>query len=144
MADNYLGFHDEKNEVVFAIRFVELPDWGNVGVLGSRQIDTVRFQYNFDKISVDQPASFTYQILTFSQDSLPEKQNSNELPGLFDFKPAAFHVKSRDYFSYIKEQNIEFIVYDKNQLDTNLIRAKILELIYSNDRYVIFRVKSNT
>jgi hypothetical protein len=144
LADNYLGFFDEKNEVLFAIRFAELPDWGNVGVLGSRQIDTVRFQYDFDKINVDQPASFTYQILTFSQNSFPEKQSSNELPSLFDFKPATFQVKSRNYFSYINEENIEFIVYDKNQLDTNLIRAKILELIYSNDRYVIFRVKSNS
>jgi asparagine N-glycosylation enzyme membrane subunit Stt3 len=144
LTDNYIGFHDEKNEVVFAIRFAELPDWGNVGVLGSGQIDAVRFQYNFDKISVDQPASFTYQILTFSQSSFLEMQNLNELKGLFDFKPAAaFDVKSGDYHDYIEENNIEFIVYDKNQLDTKLIRAKILELVYSNDRYVIFRIKSN-
>ena len=71
-------------------------------------------------------------------------QNINELKGLFDFKPAtAFEVKSRDYHDYIKENNIGFIVYDKNELDTKLIRAKILELVYSNDRYVIFRIKSS-
>jgi hypothetical protein len=32
-------------------------------------------------------------------------------------------------------------VYDRNQLDTKLVRSKLLELIYSNDRYVIFKVK---
>src|SRR4030066_1579838 len=144
LTDNHVGFYDEKNEVAFAIRFTELPVWGNVGVLSSRQIDAVRFQYNFDKIRVDQPASFTYQILTFSQSSFPEMQSPNELKGLFDFKPGtAFEVKSRDYHDFIKENNIGFIVYDKNELDTKIVRAKILELVYSNDRYVIFKIKSS-
>ena len=44
LTDNYVGFYDEKNEVAFSIRFTELPDWGNVGVLTSRKIDPVRFQ----------------------------------------------------------------------------------------------------
>ena len=143
LTDDYIGFYDEKNEVVFALKFAELPDWGNVGVLGSRQIDAVRFQYNFDKVSINQQASFTYQILTFSQSSFPEMQKLSELKSLFDLKPAAaFEVKSRDYHDYIKEFNIEFLVYDKNQLDTKIIRARLLEIVYSNDRYVIFRIKS--
>jgi len=122
-----------------------LPEWGNVGVLGSEQIDALRFQYNFDKLGVDQPASFTYQILTFSQSSFPKIQDLNELKTLFDFKlvTTTFDVKSRDYHNYIKENNIKFIVYDKNQLDSKLTRAKILELVYANDRYVIFSIKSD-
>jgi len=144
LTDNYLGFYDEKEEVVFALNFKELPDWGNVGVLTSRQIDAVRFQYNFDKIGINQTASFTYQVLTFSQSSYPEMQQPSELKSLFELKPPApFEVKSRDYHDCIREENIKFIVYDKNQLDTKIIRCKLLELVYSNDRYVIFRVKSN-
>ena len=144
LEDDYLGFYDEKNEVVFAMKFGELPDWGNVGVLASRQINAVRFQYNFDKISINQTAFFTYQILTFSKSSYPEMQQPPEVKSLFELKPSApFEVKSRDYHDYIREENIKFIVYDKNQLDTKIIRCKLLELVYSNDRYVIFRVKSN-
>ena len=144
LTDNYLGFYDEKEEVVFALNFNELPDWGNVGVLASRQIDAVRFQYNFDKISINQTAFFTYQVLTFSKSSYPEIQLPSELKSLFELKPLTpFEVKSRDYHDFIKEYNIKFIVYDKNQLDTKIIRCKLLELVYSNDRYVIFRVKSN-
>jgi hypothetical protein len=121
-----------------------LPDWGNVGVLASRQIDAVRFQYNFDKININQTVSFTYQVLTFSKNSYPEMQQPSELKSLFELKPPApFEVKSRDYHDFIKEENIKFIVYDKNELDTKIIRCKLLELVYSNDRYVIFRVKSN-
>ena len=145
LTDNQIGFYDEKNAVVFAIQFAEMPDWGNIGALSSRQIDAVRFQYNFDKINVNSSESFTYKILTFSQSSFPETQNPSDLKGLFDFKPAAtFEVQSRDYHDYIKENSIEFLVYDKNQLDTKLVRAKILELVYSNSRYAIFKIKSNS
>jgi hypothetical protein len=145
LTGNQIGFYDEKNAVVFAIEFAEKPDWGNIGALSSRQIDAVRFQYNFDKINVNNSASFTYRILTFSQSSFPETHNPSDLKGLFDLKPAAtFDVQSRDYHDYIKENNIKFLVYDKNQLDTKLVRAKILELVYSNSRYAIFKIKNGS
>ena len=144
LTDNYLGFYDEKEGIAFALNFNELPDWGNVGVLASRQIDAIRFQYNFEKININQTAFFTYQVLTFSKRSYPEMQQPSELKSLFEFKPLTpFEVKSRDYRDFIKEKNIKFIVYDKNQFDTKIIRCKFLELVYSNNRYVIFRVKSN-
>ncbi len=144
LTGNYLGFYDPAEKVVFAFNFQELPKWGNVGALESMQIDAVRFQYNFDKIDINNHASFTYQYTTFSETSFPEMPNLTDLQSLFDFKPAAeFGVKSRDYHEYIKDENIGFIVYDKNQLDTKLVRCKILELVYSNDRYFIFKIKSN-
>jgi hypothetical protein len=144
LTGSYLGFYDAKEEVVSALNFNELPDWGNVGALSSRQIDAVRFQYNFDKISINQTASFTYKILTFSKNSFPEMQNFKDLKNLFNFKPAStFDIESRDYHDYINEYNIGFLVYDKNQLDTKIIRCKLLEIVYSNDRYAIFKIKSN-
>ena len=142
LTDDYLGIYDAVEDVVFALKFEELPYWGNVGALASMQINAVRLQYNFAKIETNQTAS--YQVLTFWNDSFSKIQNPNDLKSLFDFKPTAtFEVKSRDYHDYIKENNIGFIVYDKNQLDTKLIRAKVLELVYSNDRYAVFRVKSS-
>jgi hypothetical protein len=145
LTDNYLGFYDPTDEVAFALKFEELPDWGNVGALGSMQIDAVRFQYNYDKISINQTESFAYQVLTFWKNGFPQMHNLSDLKSLFDFKTATpFEVASRDYHDYIKQNNIGFIVYDKNQLDTKLIRAKILELVYSNDRYAVFKVRSDT
>jgi hypothetical protein len=144
LTGNYIGLYDEQNEVVFALKFNELPDWGNVGALGSRQIDAIRFQYNFDKININQTASFTYQTLTFSKNSFPEMQDLNEVKSLFAFKPATtFEVHSRDFRDYIKENNIGFLVYDKNRFDTKIISSKILEIVYSNDRYIILKVKNN-
>ena len=49
-------------------------------------------------------------------------------------------VKSRDFSYYIAANNIGFIVYDKNELDTQMINSKLLQLVYSNDRYVIFKI----
>jgi hypothetical protein len=143
LTDSYLGFYDEKAEVAFAMNLSVLPDWGNVGALGSMQIDAVRLQYDFEKVSVNQPVSFTYQILTFSKSSFPKMQNLSELKSLLDFHPpSAFDVKSRDYHDFIKKYNVGFVVYDKNQLDIQMIRSKLLEIVYSNDRYVIFKIKN--
>jgi hypothetical protein len=145
LTDSYLDFYDPTDEVTFALKFEELPDWGNVGALGSMQIDAVRFQYNYDKISINQTASFAYQVLTLWKNSFPQMQNLSDLKSLFNFKSASsFELASRDYHDYIKQNNIGFIVYDKNQLDTKLVRAKILELVYSNDRYAIFKINSQT
>lgn len=144
LTDNYLGAYDEKNEVAFALKFEDLPDWGNVGVLSNRQIDAFRFQYQFDKVNVNQTASVTYQILTFSKSSFPEMPQLNELKNMFELKSAsAFDVKTRNYANYIKELKIEFLVYDKNRFDSKLLNSRILQLIYANDGYVICRIKGN-
>ena len=144
LTGNYLGFYDPTEEVVFALEFQELPDWGNVGALGNMQIDAVRFQYNFDTVDINETASFTYRYTTFSKASFPEMPNLTNLKGLFEFKPAdEFELESRDYHEYIKDENIGFLVYDKNQLDTKIVRCKLLEIVYSNDRYIIFKIKSN-
>jgi hypothetical protein len=67
-----------------------------------------------------------------------------DVKSLFAAKtPEPFEVMSRDYRDYIRQNNIQFIVYDKNQLDTKMVHSKLLELIYSNNRYVIFKIKGS-
>ena len=144
LADNYLGLYDGDEEVLYALNFEELPDWGNVGVLASKQIDAVRFQYNFESIDQNQPVSFIYRVLTFSMSSYPEIEQILDLKGTFTVASLAqFEINTRDYKSLIREKNIEFIIYDKNELDTKIIQCKLIEMVYSNDRYVIFKVKNN-
>ncbi len=140
--DNYIGLYDDKNQLAYAFNFTDLPDWGNVGALTNRQIDAVRFQYQFNEINANQTIARQYQVLTLTKNSFPALQQNN-LQSLFNYKPDQFTVSSRDYKNYIAENNIEFIVYDKNQLDPNMIRCKFLQLIYSNDRYDIFKILNN-
>ena len=140
--EGYVGVYDEQNAVTFAFKFETVPDWGNVGALASKQIDAVRLQYGFDNITPSQPASFSYKVVTFSENGNPTAQTVPDVKSLFAAKVSVFDVKSRSYRDYIRENDVKFIVYDKNQLDTKLVYSKLLELIYSNDRYVIFKIKS--
>lgn len=139
LKDNYIGLYDSKNDVAYAFKFSDLPEWGNIGALGNRQIDAVRFQYDFNSLNVNQTALRSYQVLTLSKNSYPSLQ-PDTLQDLFNLKTSPFTVSTRDFSDYIKENNIGFIVYDRNHLDTQMIHSKILQLIYSNDRYVIFKV----
>ncbi|MDX1702158.1 MAG: hypothetical protein R3250_16145, partial [Melioribacteraceae bacterium] len=142
LTGNLLALYNRTDEVLFALRFEQLPDWGNVGALSSRQIDAIRVQYEFDKIEINQEVSLNYDLLSFSRNNFPEMNELNELGALFDLELVTeYNIVPRDYHTYIKENNIEFIVYDKNQLDTKLVNSKLLKLIYSNDRYVIFKVR---
>ncbi len=140
--DSYIGLYDDKNQLAYAFNFTELPDWGNIGALGNKQIDAVRFQYQFDEVNANQTVSRQYQVLALSKNNFPTLQ-TNGLKNLFDYKPSEFTVSTRDYKNYIAENNIGFIVYDKNQLDTKIARCKFLQLIYSNDRYDIFKILSS-
>ena len=141
LKDNYIGLYDDKNQIACAFNFTDPPDWGNVGALGSRQIDAVRFQYQFNEINVNQTVSWQYQVLTLSQNSFSKLQ-PNELENLFNFQPGQFTISVSDFKDCIAQNNIEFVVYDKNQLDPNVVRCRFLQQIYSNDRYVIFKISS--
>jgi len=142
LTENLISIYDEKDKIVFAIKFDVLPEWGNLGALSSKQIDALRFQYEFNKVEINQTISRNFDIMSFSRNDYSEMQDLSELISLFDSKLVSEHdVLSRDYHTYIKDNNIEFIVYDKNQLDTKLVNSKLLTLVYSNDRYAIFKIK---
>ena len=142
LKNNYIGLYDDKNQIAYAFNFTDLPDWGNIGALASMQIDAVRFQYQFNQINANQTVTRQYQVLTLSKNSFPTLQ-PNGLESLFNFKPGQFTVSTADFKDFIAENNIEFIVYDKNQLNSNLASCPFLELIYSNDRYDIFKILNN-
>jgi hypothetical protein len=139
-----LGFYDANEKVIYAMDLDgELPVWGNVGALTSRQIDALRFRYKFANLSINQTEAFGYRVITFSEGSHPEIQLQKDLRSLFGQKPStSLQIAGRDYHDYLRENNIKFIVYDKNQLDTKMVRSRSLELVYSNDRYVVFKIRT--
>ena len=71
LKDNFLGLYDDTNNVGFAFRFNDLPEWGNIGALGNRQIDGVRFQYGFGDVGVNQTVVRSYEVLALSKSSYP-------------------------------------------------------------------------
>lgn len=137
LKNSYLGLYDETYDVGFAFRFIDLPAWGNIGALGNRQIDAVRLVYNFD-LSEEQAPTISYQTITLSKNSYSALEPET-LEGLFDYKSNEVTI-TRDFYDYIVENNIGLIVYDRNRLDTQMIHSDMLQLIYSNDRYVVFKI----
>jgi hypothetical protein len=142
MTDNYIELYDENAEVTFSLKFDSVPEWGNIGALASRQIDALRFHYSFRDLVLLEDRSFAYKILAFSKSSNPTVRMPTDLKDYFETKTSHFEVRSRDYLDYIRDNNVRFIVYDKNQLDTKMAHSKLLQLVYSNNRYVIFRIKT--
>ncbi len=142
LRDKYVGLYDDKNQIAYAFNFTDLPDWGNIGALAGRQIDAVRFQYQFSEVNANQTVTRQYQVLCLSKNNFPTLQPSS-LESLFSYNPGQFTVSTRDFKDYIALDNIGFVVYDKNKLDPNISRCRFLEQIYSNDRYVIFKILSD-
>jgi hypothetical protein len=139
LKDNYIGLYDDTHKVGYAFHFTDLPAWGNIGSLGNRQIDAVRLVYEFDSIAEGQTVERSYQTLALSQSSYSSLTRES-LQGLFGQTVPIFSVEPRDFRNYIERDSIGFIVYDRNELDTQIINSKILQLVYSNDRYVIFKI----
>lgn len=143
MTGDYIGAYDDQNQVAFALKFVDLPDWGNMGVLANRAMDAIRFRYQLGNVATNQMVSASYQVLTFSKGSYPEL-DLNKLGSMFDFKPTAFEVTTRDFADYIKENNVQFVVYDKDGFDARFLRSTLLQQVYSNDKYIICKINNST
>jgi hypothetical protein len=139
LTDDYIAVYDTQNRVYYALKYDNLPDWGNIGALADKKIDAIRFSYTFEQLKPDNPAVFFYQTLAFSEDSYQQNVPLTQIENMFTTHPAEhFTIDSRDYFASITENNVKFIVYDKLELDPKFVRNNAIELIYSNDRYAIF------
>ena len=154
MVNHYLGLLDQQKQTAFTFNFNDLPAWVSIGALANRQIDAVRYQYDFNQIGTNQSVIRHYQVLTLTKDSYATLQ-PDEIQSLFNYKFTQFPLLIRNYKDYIAENNIGFIVYDKNQIDDHtylplgvsflpqLARCQFLEMVYSNSRYDIFKILSN-
>ena len=143
-ADNHVSAYDENNKAAFSLQFDDLPDFGNIGVSANRNIDAVRFEYRFFKVDANYTLSRTYQLLTFSQSSLPSLENLTEMNTLFDYKTTEpFNVECRNFASIIRDNYIGFIVYDSSRFNPSVLSSKWLELVYSNDKYVVTKIRSD-
>lgn len=142
--DNNVAFYDTTNEVCFGLRFADLPDFGNIGALGNENIDAVRFQYNFFKLDANYTITASYQMLSFAQNSYPQLQNYKDMNTLFDFQTEeAFEVKCRNFASIIRDTYIGFLVYSEERFNKDVLSSGWVELVYSNDKYVVLKIKAD-
>jgi len=144
LTDNYIAIQDEQNQIYYTTKFHDLPNNGNINsTFGNKQIDSIHLTYTFDQITPNNPTIFSYQTLLFSKESYPQTIHPHQINKIFTTQPNKnFTVDSRNYQTLIKEHNIGFIIYDKNKLNPNFIKWNLSDLIYSNNRYTIFKINN--
>ena len=142
--DNQVAAYDPHDQTAFALKFLDPPHDGNVGSLANGNLDAIRWQYNFFKINANYTVSVTYQMLTLSLTSYPDLKNPHDMNSLFSLKTTQpFDVASRNFASIIQQERIVYLVYEVNRLDKKILGSGWVEQVYSNDEYVILRIKAN-
>jgi hypothetical protein len=131
-----IAIHDSANGVLYAVKFANFPSLGSIGALSSKQIDALRLRYDFE--SVNQTLSFAYSVLNFSSESF-QNFNLNNFEELFDLE-SKNNVQYRDYLTYIKESQIQFLVFNVENFRIELLNSRLLQLIYLNDKYVVCKI----
>lgn len=134
-----VAFYDPLNGILVAFNFEDTPEWGSVGVLATNQIDALRLRYTIGNIS--DTASISYSIIAFSEESF-QKVDLNQIEESFNMEVQEnFVVQFRDYKTHIKEKNIRFLVFEKEKFRKEFLNYDFLQLLYSNDRYVVCKVE---
>ncbi|MCW4017187.1 MAG: hypothetical protein NWF00_00655 [Candidatus Bathyarchaeota archaeon] len=137
-----ISFYDQTNQTAYAINFTDQPNLGNVGALWNQKIDALRWQYNTFKLEADRTVSYSYQVLAFSLTSYPQLKDPYAMNTLFSLPPAVpFEVQCRNFASIIRDNYVGFIVYSVERFDPKIFSSGWVQLVYSNDKYLVMKVK---
>jgi hypothetical protein len=143
-ANNCVDVYDPTSQAAFGVKFLDLPHDGNVGALANGNMDAIRWQYNFYKISANYTITVSYQTLAFSMTSQSGLKNPRDMNTLFTLRtPQPFDVQARNFATIIQQERIVYIIFDVNRLDKKILASGWVEQIYANNEYVILRVKAN-
>lgn len=135
MPGDSIAIYDPTNRIFFAIKFLDVPYYANIGALASKQIDALRLFYKFKNLA--KPLSFTYLIVNLSEESVnPKKINLEDFRELFELI-GDFTIQERNYISFMYDYNIRFLVFSRDQFRTELLNSRCISLIYSNKNCTI-------
>lgn len=139
LSKNYVAVYDPLNHIFHAFKFEDYPEWGSIGVLSTNQIDALRLMYSLN--NADENVSLSYSIVAFSEESF-RKINFNLFDEVFTLNITNnFTVQYRDYFTCAGEEGIKFLVFDREKFRNEFLNHGFLQLVYSNNRYVICKIK---
>jgi hypothetical protein len=139
LSKNYVAVYDPLNRIFYAFKFENYPEWGSIGVLSTNQIDALRLMYSLN--NVDKNVSLSYSIVAFSEESF-RKIDFNSFDEVFTLNIINnFTVQYRDYLTCAREEGIKFLVFDRDKFRNEFLNNGFLQLVYSNNRYVLCKIK---
>jgi hypothetical protein len=136
-----IDIYDPTDQVGFALKFSDVPAWGNVGALANGRIDAMRWKYNFWQLVPNYTVTVQYQMVMFAMDSCPQLSSPQQMDSLFSLQVEPFTVDCRNFPALISDNNVKFIVYDATKFDPKMLTSGWLQLIYSNNEYVVLKIK---
>ena len=141
LGGNIAAMLDVENGLLVVLEFDDFPEWFNIGALGNRFIDALRVGYEFGNFTEGASQEISFSVLLYSFESRDiERWTQDALKQLLDSR-TNLPVQERDFLTYIKEYNIEFVVIDSQQLLLNVDSSPILDRVYANDKFVIYAIR---
>jgi hypothetical protein len=141
LSGNYTAMFDAKNGVLVVFEFADVPDWLSVGALGSHFIDALRVGYQFGDLRNNESREVSFSVLPYFFESMQvEPPTQVDLKQLLDSR-VNLTVQERDFLTYIKEYNVEFVVIDAERLPSDVNLSPILNRVYDNGKFVIYAVR---
>jgi hypothetical protein len=139
-----IDIYDQEDQIGFALKFVDVPAFGNVGALAANgKIDAVRWQYDVYQLIPGYGVTVKYQTLNFAMDNVAQLEDPQQMDSLFDLQVEPFTVECRDFPSIISEEQIRFIVYDVTQFDPKILGSRWLQLVFANNEFVVLTIKDS-
>jgi len=137
LTKSYIAVHDPTNGIFYVFKFKVYPEWGSLGVLSTNQIDALRLKYCLGNAS--QNVSISYLVAAFSEESFSIDLSLFETTFTMEITDD-FTVTYRDYRTCAMEEDIQFLVFDKEKFREEFLNHDFLQLVYSNDQYVICKI----
>jgi hypothetical protein len=83
----------------------------------------------------------SYSIVAFSEESF-RKIDFNSFDEVFTLNITNnFTVQYRDYLTCAREEGITFLVFERDKFRNEFLNNGFLQLVYSNNRYVLCKIK---
>ena len=140
LTDDSAAILDAKNNILLVFEFADAPDWLNVGALGNRFIDALRIWYQFGDLAGNWSREKSFSIFPYLVEPTQiERPTQTALKQLLDSK-VNLTLQQRDFLTYIKEYNIEFVVIDAELLP-DMKSSPMFDKVYDNGKFIIYRIR---
>ena len=140
--ENFTAVLDQTNGIMAVIEFDEYPPTNfTLGALNNRVLDALRFHYELDDLAEGESINFSYSALIYafeSDETIEDKRKTvEEVKELLETETDLL-VQTRDFLTFIKDNNIKFVAIDTKQVLSNIEATPKLDQIYDNGRSIVY------
>jgi asparagine N-glycosylation enzyme membrane subunit Stt3 len=139
--EDIMAIRDTKNRILAVFDFSNTPDFFSLGALKDHKIDALRLRYELDDMEEGESREISFSVLFYALESEEMEQwTMSEIKQLLELKTER-KIQESDFYSFIEEYNIKFVVVDTQQVLSNIEATPDLDKIYDNSRTIVYTTK---